>query len=346
MRRQQSTSPDSAAFARGAVLLHPAVSCIFSRVLPVPQTASAGVVHLAVATAPPASAAGGVSLRQRTDPHGNLCLPGDGITGGRAAGWALDSPRNPDGPFDVPRPHWAFLGSGARSVDLPRGTACGGRRGVLPRASASCPGPACCGGKWRRRREVRDEQDHRWCAGRCGRRTGSSPSDCPHNRPGGEPDSHPKGLFLRGAEYTRISQAALPKLQRWPAAAGAGCLPRLFGVARRKATPMTLTTLTPSRARPQGRPAVVTQGTGLLTLVDKVNNRPTAFVCPFTGRQTEAESRATAMTRTTPVDLHSLGRRFVGPENGNGTGHRSSHLFRFFSYHRLETSLMLRRVGS
>jgi len=90
-------------------------------------------------------------------------------------------------------------------------------------------------------------------------------------------------------------------------------------------------------ARPQGPPHLLAQGTGFL-FVDKVNSRPTASVYPFTGGQTEAESRATAVTRTTPVDSPPVGRPFVDSENGNAQAHRSSYFPRFSSYRRLETS--------
>ena len=98
------------------------VSRIFSSVLPVTDRAGAGVVDLAVVQAAPAPAARGVSLRQRTGPHANLCLPGDGITaGGRAAGRAWDSRRDADGRFEVPRSHWAFLDGGTQYDHLPSG---------------------------------------------------------------------------------------------------------------------------------------------------------------------------------------------------------------------------------
>jgi len=91
------------------------------------------------------------------------------------------------------------------------------------------------------------------------------------------------------------------------------------------------------RARPQGPPHVLAQGTGFL-FVNKVNSRPTASVYPVTGGQTEAESRATAVTRTTPVDSPPVGRRFVDSENGNADAHRSSDFYWFSSSRRLETS--------
>ena len=91
------------------------------------------------------------------------------------------------------------------------------------------------------------------------------------------------------------------------------------------------------RARPQGSPHVLTQGTGFL-FVDKVNSRPTASVYLFTGGQTNAETRATAVTRTAPVDSPPVGRRFVDSEHGNEDAHRSSYFYRFSSYRRFETS--------
>ena len=180
-----------------------------------------------------------------------------------------------------------------------------------------------------------DEQDHVWCASRGGRRTGLSPGDSP-----------PKDLAaVQGTqEFPKrphpnfyFSDARRPPVWR-------ACL-KGFGVARRKATPMTLTTRTLSRARTQRRPAVVTQGTGSLTFVDKVNNRPTASVYPFKGRQTAAESRTTTMTRTTLVHLRAVG-RFVDSESASTTGHRSSYFYPFFSDRRLEGSLRPRRVCS
>ena len=90
-------------------------------------------------------------------------------------------------------------------------------------------------------------------------------------------------------------------------------------------------------ARPQGLPHVLAQGTRFL-FVNKVNSRPTASVVPVTGGQTEAESRATAVTRTTPVDSPPVGRRFVDSENGNADAHPSSDFYRFSSSRRLEAS--------
>ena len=91
------------------------------------------------------------------------------------------------------------------------------------------------------------------------------------------------------------------------------------------------------RAQPQGSPHVLTQGTGFF-FVDKVNFRPTASVYLLTKGQTKAESRATAVTRTTPVDSPPVGRRFVDSEHGNEDAHRSSYFYRSFSSRRLETS--------
>ena len=107
---------------------------------------------------------------------------------------------------------------------------------------------------------------------------------------------------------------------------------------------MTLTTRTPIGVRPQRRPPVVTQGTGSFTFVDEVNNRPTAVVYPFTGGQTEAESRATAMTRTTPVHLRAAG-RIVDSKSASTTGPRSNFC-PFLRNRQLETSFRPQRVCS
>jgi hypothetical protein len=86
MGNQQSTLRNRAAFGPGPFSWHPAVGRMFPPALPVTQSASEGVVPLAGVSASPALAAGGATVRQRTDPDANLCLPGDGITeGGRAA---------------------------------------------------------------------------------------------------------------------------------------------------------------------------------------------------------------------------------------------------------------------
>ena len=193
-----------------------------ARALPVTRTAIARVVPLAMARATPASAAGELSLVQRTDLHGKVGLPGtaEGTSGGLMA---PDS----DGPFYAHTPHGAFFGGGAESVDLQGGL-------------------------------------------------------------------HPGAAEVSFAQHRR-------------------------------------------RAQPQGSPHVLTQGNGFL-FVDKVNSRPTASVYLFTKGQTKAESRATAVTRTTPVDSPPVGRRFVNSEHGNEDAHRSSYFNRFFSSRRFEPS--------
>jgi len=147
------------------------------------------VVHLAVVPVPPVSA-GRVSLLQRTDPHGNLCLPGHGT-----AGWVLDSRRNADTPFDVHTLHWAFLVGGAQSDHLPSGLQVGAAEVSFREAQHLALGLLAV--KSAMRKIIA------WRASRGGRRTGSSPCDYPPRDLAASRILAPKGHFFAAAPSTQ-----------------------------------------------------------------------------------------------------------------------------------------------